>query len=153
MFSSSTRLAIAALLGVAISAPAGAESFASSASSAGSASSASASDSLGDSSRGSSPDRQAINGDYRVIDVAELGAGVLRLTLQATQNEGHQFTLKLPREALGRRGIAVGDMVNARNRPYGLEFARLNDERTREAFFLVLADDWQKELEPRAVTL
>ena len=48
---------------------------------------------------------------------------------------------------------AVGDIVHARNRPYGLEFARFNDEKTREAFFLVLADDWHKELDSRRVSL
>lgn len=150
-----TRLACLALLGTATAVPSWAESFASSASSAGSASSASASDSLGDSSKSSSRDTKTADGDYRVIDVAELAArpDMLQLTLQATQGEAHEFTLKLPREALGHKGIAVGDVVHARNRPYGLEFARLNDARTREAFFLVLADDWHKELGSRAVTL
>jgi hypothetical protein len=150
----STRLA-ALTLGIAAVMPATADSFTSSASSAGSASSGSLSDSIGNSSRSSSPDNKTADGDYRVIDVAELAAkpGMLQLRLQATQGEAHEFTLKLPREALGRKGIAVGDLVHARNRPYGLEFARLNDEKAREAFFLVLADDWHKELESRRVSL
>jgi hypothetical protein len=150
-----TRLALLLLLPAAAATPALADSFASSASSAGSASSASLSDSIGDSSRSSSPDNRTADGDYRVIDVADLAAkpGMLQLRLQATQGEAHEFTLKLPREALGRKGIAVGDIVHARNRPYGLEFARLNDEKGREAFFLVLADDWHKELESRRVSL
>ena len=150
-----THLAVLALLGTAVATPAGAESFASSASSAGSASLGSLSDSIGDSSRSSSPDTKTADGDYRVIDVAELAAkpGMLQLTLQATQGEAREFTLKLPREALGRKGIAVGDVVHARNRPYGLEFARINDAQTREAFFLVLADDWHKELDSRPVAL
>ena len=92
---------------------------------------------------------------HSVIDVAEVNAkpGMLQLTLQATQGEAHEFTLKLPREALGQRAIAVGDVVHARNRPYGLEFARTNAARAREAFFLVLADDWHKELDSRPVAL
>jgi hypothetical protein len=155
MVVSSIRLFCLALLAATATAPARAESFASSASSAGSASSASASDSLGDSSKGSSPDNKTADGDYRVIEVAELAArpGMLQLRLRATQGEAYEFTLKLPREALGQRGIAVGDVVHARNRPYGLEFARANESRTRGAFFLVLADDWHKELDSRPVAL
>jgi len=151
-----TSIRLAALAwGVAAALPALADSVASSASSAGSASLGSISDSIGNSSRSSSPDNRTADGDYRVIDVAELAAkpGLLQLTLQATQGEAHEFTLKLPREALGQRGIAVGDIVHARNRPYGLEFARLIDDKTREAFFLVLADDWHKELDSRRVAL
>jgi hypothetical protein len=155
MLVTAIRLACLAVLGTTMAAPAWADSFASSASSAGSASLGSISDSIGNSSRASSPDNRAANGDYRVIDVAEVDAkpGLLQLTLQAMQGETHEFTLKLPREALGRKNIAVGDVVHARNRPYGLEFARTTDARTREAFFLVLADDWHKELDSRAVAL
>jgi hypothetical protein len=150
-----TRLALLVLRPAIAATPALADSVASSASSAGSASSGSLSDSIGDSSRSSSPDNRTADGDYRVIDVADLAAkpGMLQLRLQATRGEAHEFTLKLPREALGHKGIAVGDIVHARNRPYGLEFARLNDEMTREAFFLVLADDWHKELASRRVSL
>ena len=152
-FTSSHLAALA--LGLAAAVPAMADSAASSASSAGSASIGSLSDSIGNSSRSSSTDNRTADGDYRVIDVAEMAAkpGMLQLTLQATQGEVHEFTLKLPREALGQKGIAVGDVVHARNRPYGLEFARLNDAKTRAAFFLVLADDWHKELDSRRVSL
>jgi hypothetical protein len=155
MVVSPIRFAGLVLAALGVAAPAWAESFASSASSAGSASSASASDSIGDSSRASSPDRQAANGDYRVIEVAELAArpGMLQLTLQAVQGETHEFTLKLPREALGGKGIAVGDVIHARPRPYGVEFARTDAAHGREAFFLVLADDWHRELATRPVAL
>lgn len=149
------RLAVLTLLGAAAAVPAAADSVASSASSAGSASLGSISDSIGNSSRSSSPDNRTADGDYRVIEVADVATkpGMLQLTLQATQGEAREFTLKLPREALGNKGIAVGATVHVRNRPYGLEFARLNDAQTREAFFLVLADDWHKELDPRLVSL
>ena len=149
------RLACLATLGIAMAASAWAESSASSASSAGSASLGSSSNSISDSSRASSPDRQTADGDYRVIDVAESEAtpGMLQLRLQATQGDAHAFTLKLPREALGDKAISVGDRVHARNRPYGLEFARAGAAQKREAFFLVLNDDWHKELDPRAVAL
>jgi hypothetical protein len=92
-----------------------------------------------------------------VIEVAELAgrAGMLQLTLQGTAAAGapNEFTLRLPRQALEPRGIAAGDIVNVRNRDYGLEFARTNGRDEREPFFLVLADDWHRELEPRPVAL
>jgi hypothetical protein len=149
------RLAVLALWGAAWAGPAAADSLASSASSAGSASLGSLSDSIGNSSRSSSPDNRTADGDYRVIEVAQVAGkpGMLQLTLQATLGEAREFTLKLPQQALGEKGIAVGALVHVRNRPYGLEFARLNDAQTREAFFLVLADDWHKELDSRPLSL
>jgi len=149
------RFACLGVLGTAIATPGWAESFASSASSAGSASLGASSGSISNSSQASSPDRQTADGDYRVIHVAEVDArpGMLQLRLQATQGGAHEFTLKLPREALGDKPIAVGDLVHARNRSYGLEFARTNAAQAREPFFLVLNDDWHKELDPRAVAL
>jgi hypothetical protein len=152
----SLRLGCVALLCVASAMPCLAESFASSASSAGSASSGSASDSLSTSSK-SSTGTQTADGDYRVIDVAELAdrPGMLQLTLQGTAavGEAREFMLRLPRQALEPRGIAAGDIVNVRNRDYGLEFARTDGRAVREPFFLVLFDDWHRELEPRPVTL
>ena len=159
----SLRLGCVALLCAASAAPCLAESLASSASSAGSsassagsASSGSASDSLNNSSK-SSTGTQTADGDYRVIEVAELAdrPGMLRLTLQAAAaaDGAREFTLRLPRQALEPRGIATGDIVNVRNRDYGLEFARADGRAVREPFFLVLFDDWHRELEPRPVTL
>lgn len=153
------RAAWVALLGIGVAAAARAESFASSASSAGSASLGSVSDSITNSSKSSSRDTKTADGDYRVIDVADASErpGMLRLTLRAAAapdaaDDG--FTLTLPRAALGERGIAVGEVIRARNRPYGLEFARVAaDAGAREPFFLVLRDDWHRELDPRAVTL
>jgi hypothetical protein len=111
---------------------------------------------LGTSSK-SSTGTQTADGDYRVIEVAELAdrPGVLQLRLQGTAaaREAREFTLRLPRQALEPRGIAAGDIVNVRNRDYGLEFARTDGRAVREPFFLVLFDDWHRELEPRPVTL
>ena len=145
--------ALASMNGRTESLASSASSAGSSASSAGSASSGSASDSLNNSSKSSARTTTA-DGDYRVIEVAELAErpGTLQLTLRATATD-HAFTLKLPRQALAPRGIAPGDVVQVRNRDYGLEFARGNDAGTREPFFLVLHDAWQRELEPRPVTL
>lgn len=149
-----------ALLALALATPSRADSLASSASSAGSASLGSLSTSIGESSDASSGKREVADGDYRVIEVAELAErpAMLRLTLRAAQPQPAglaEFRLELPREALARRGLAVGDLVQARQRPYGLEFAHAPAAGTplREAFFLVLADDWHRELDPRAVKL
>jgi len=161
MLSTPARLTAIAWCCAAVFAPCRAESLASSASSAGSsassagsASSGSVSDSLNNSSRGSTGTNTA-DDDYRVIDVAELAdrPGVLQLTLRATDTE-REFTLKLPRQALVPRGIAAGDVVQVRNRDYGLEFARTGGAAgTREPFFLVLHDAVQRELAARPVSL
>jgi hypothetical protein len=156
MTSTLTRLAAATLLCAATTTPCLADSFASSASSAGSASSGSVSDSIQGSSNSSTGNKVA-DGDYRVIEMAALAdrPGMLRLKLQATAGtattgEDNSFFLVLPQQALGTQGIATGEIVSARQRPYGLEFARAQ---TREAFFLVLADQWQREFAPRPVAL
>jgi len=155
MMLSPLRLTCIASLCFAVAVPCFADSLASSASSAGSASSGSASDSLNNSSKSSTRTNTA-DGDYRVIEVAALPErpDMLQLTLHATAGgDDHEFTLKLPRQVLQPRGIVVGDIVNVRNRDYGLEFARASGGQAREPFFLVLDDDWQRELEPRPVSL
>lgn len=134
-----------------------AESFASSASSAGSASIGSLSDSVQASSRSVSGDRQVAEGEYRVIEVADLAdrPELLRLKLQleaaaSPAEAATELTLTLPRQALATRALAVGDRVHARHRPYGIEFAHAGaTAQQREAFFLALADDWKRELDAR----
>ena len=153
-----TRLAGTTLLALAVSAPCLADSLASSASSAGSASVGSLSDSITGSSKASSPDKAVAEGDYRVIEVAELAErpGMIRLALQAAQPRGEEgpVWLTLPKQALAQRALVAGDIVSARHRPYGVEFARAaQGSNPREAFFLLLADDWRGDLDPRAVTL
>jgi hypothetical protein len=145
-------------LTLAASPPCHAESLASSASSAGSAASGSVSDSIHASSDSSTGRKQRANGNYRVIEVAELPArdGMLRVKLRAlrpSEDDLAEFALDLPRDALARRALAAGDLVTARARAYGVEFAYGDGARIDEAFFLALADDWQRELAPRAVEL
>lgn len=156
--SSLARLAGATLLGLAAATPSLADSLASSASSAGSASVGSLSNSLNTSSDSSKPTKAVAEGDYRVIEVADVAGrpGMLRLQLQATQPRGDDglVWLTLPQQALGPRGLLPGEIVSAHHRPYGVEFARAAQGTTgREAFFLALADDWLSELDPRALTL
>ena len=46
--------------------------------------------------------------------------------------------------------MAAGQIVAARQRPYGVEFAKGD---TGKAFFLVLHDAWYRELQSNAVVL
>jgi hypothetical protein len=148
------RLASVALLGSAATFASHADSFASSASSAGSASLGSSSDSIKNSSKSSSGDNKVADGDYRLLEVAALPdrPGMLRLRMQPRESDGsdeaHEFTLDLPQKALGERSLAAGDVVSVHNRDYGVEFARAE---TREAFFLVLNDEWRSELDAHPV--
>ncbi|XAH22721.1 hypothetical protein AAFF27_22400 [Xylophilus sp. GW821-FHT01B05] len=147
---STCRLAcVAAIMGVA--AQAQAALFTSSASSAGSASSGSVSDSLRGSSDSSTGGARTAEGDYRVTDVAQAPdrAGIARVTMQAADPE-QRIVLDLPHAIVEKQGIARGDLVHAQRRAYGFEFARGD---TREAFYLVLADDWYEELAARPVSL
>lgn len=154
----SARLITTLFLAAGLAATAQAESLgsaASSASSAGSASSGSLSDSVQGSSR-SSGGQQVADGDYRVIEVAEAVGkpGFVQLRLRAEAAEAATFTLTLPVGALATPALGVGDVVHARNRPYGLEFARtLPATGAREPFFLALTDAAQRELRSQALSL
>ena len=149
--------ALALLTCAALTLPCAAESSASSASSAGSASVGSLSDSVKGSSNSSSGNTKVAEGAYRVVAVAALAdrPGLLAVQLQATRTPGEAgaLTLTLPQQALARRGLRAGDLVDARQRPYGLVFAHLDGAAAAEPFFLALAPGWTQELAARPVTL
>jgi hypothetical protein len=90
-------------------------------------------------------------GPYRVIEVAALppGDGAVRVRLQALDG-GREFALRLPPAAAGQARLAAGDIVDVRERAYGLQFARAD---VREPFFLLLDDAAWRELQSRPVTL
>lgn len=144
VFRQACALALALSMGSAL-----ADSFTSSASSAGSASSGSVSNSLSASSDSSSDSEkdQVANGDYRIMDVAEVAddANMRRLTLQA-EDASRRFQLDLPVHILTEERLQRGDLVHVQQRVYGLEFAHSDQ---REAFYLVLSDDWHDELAAR----
>ncbi|MBX3607114.1 MAG: hypothetical protein KF788_17680 [Piscinibacter sp.] len=146
------RLAPLALLGAALAAPVAAESLASSASSAGSASSGSVSDSLQGSSNSSSPDRKVAAGEYRIDAMTAVAEkpGFLRLHLTHVTRPGTELLLDLPEKTATLAALGVGERVAARQRVYGIEFATTP---AREPFFLVLADDWHRELASNPVRL
>ena len=132
-------------------------SVSSTASSAGSASVGSLSDSLQGSSKSSSRGDKVAEGPYRVIEVAEATArpGQVRVTLQAMTTGGSDggvepLHLFLPRQTAHDQQLAAGSVVHARARDYGFEFAQGTP---RQAFFLVLRDEWLRELQTRPVSL
>jgi hypothetical protein len=149
------RLTALALLAGATALPAGASGSASSASSEGSSASVgSLSTSIETSSDASSKGGEVAQGDYRIIEVADAPAraGTVRVTLQALAVDGAEgrLYLYLPQQTAAGAQLAVGERVNARERPYGLEFAH---GEPLQAFFLVVHDEGARELRTRPVTL
>lgn len=142
-------LAAAALMSCAA---ADAESIASSAASAASSTASSASDSLGASSNSSKRTTNVADGTYRIEAVAELTErpGKLRLTLQHVARAGDDGRVLLDLPAGAADGLAIGVLLDVRQREYGLAFTR---EREAAPFFLVLADDWHEGLAARPVRL
>lgn len=96
----------------------------------------------------------AIEGDYKVVEVAALPErpGTIRMRLQAVADQGAdgEFFLYLPQKAVEQEQLNHGHVVTARQRPYGIEFA---NTQTRKAFFLALTDDWYRDLQTNAVAL
>lgn len=125
---------------------------ASSASSASSESVGSSSTSIEKSSKSSSKDDKVAEGDYRVIEMAaaDTQAGRVRVKLQAVNGTDGEFFLVLPQEAAQQGRLAQGTVITARQHAYGMQFAA---GAPREAFFLVLRDEWYQELQTRVVTL
>ncbi|MDM4768150.1 hypothetical protein [Pelomonas sp. SE-A7] len=127
-------------------------SVSSSASNAASSTSGSVSDSIqGSSNSSSGGDKKVSAGDYKVIEFADAAQkpGFVQLRLQALAATGDEFTLVLPRQAADKGGVVrVGATVAAAQRPYGLEFS---NKATAQRFFLVLADDWNRELQAKPV--
>ncbi len=117
-------------------------------------SSASISDSLKDSSHSSSPDNRQAQGDYKVIEMAEVTdqPGYVELHLQpvAANTAGQELYLRLPRAAADQGHVGNGAIVTALQRPYGIEFAA---NQPRAAFFLALADDVVRDMKLAPVTL
>ena len=133
--------------------PGWAASSASSASSeAGSASIGSVSTSFEKSSDSSTGDRKTAAGNYRMVELAEAPnrPGMARMKLQALGDRPAEFFLYLPQTAAEQSGLVAGALVTVKERAYGFEFAR---QATQKAFFLVLADEWLRELQTKVVAL
>ncbi|MDO9074080.1 MAG: hypothetical protein Q7U73_12525 [Rubrivivax sp.] len=155
-----SRLSALTLLLGAIALPAAAASSTSSASSDSvSTSVGSSSTSLETSSDGSSGgEKRVADGDYRIIEVADAPAraGTVRLKLHAVADEvaatakTNEFFLYMPQEAYDQSRLGQGSVVTAKARAYGLEFA---NTAAKKPFFLVVADEWFRELQTKVVRL
>jgi hypothetical protein len=148
-------LALAAALALVATPPVMAlSSTASSASEGASASVGSLSDSVKGSSNSSSGDAKVAEGDYKVIEVLALAdqPGTVQLKLQSVAQAGAagELLLRVPQRTLDQAGLAAGQLITARQRPYGVEFAKAADG---AAFFLALSDGWLRELQNNPVTL
>ena len=146
-------LAVFTAIAVLASAPARAESSASSAvSDSASSATSSASNSLEGSSNSSSGNNKKVAaGEYRVIQMAaatDKPGQQQRVLLR--KDDGSEVRLLLPLAAAERGQLAAGRMVLVNERPYGYEFAAAD---TKQAFFLVLEDAWQRDLQTRPVVL
>ncbi len=97
-------------------------------------------------------------GDYRIVEVVAVAEkpGTARLTLVAPADpasggaDADSFFIYLPQAALAAGRVEAGQTVSLRQRDYGFELA---GGPAREAFFLLLADDWYRELKSERVTL
>ena len=140
-------IALAALAGQ----PAWAESSASSAvSDSASSATSSASNSIEGSSNSSSGDKKVAAGEYRVIEMAAATDKPGRQRVLLRKDDGSELRLLLPVAAAERGQLVAGRKVQVNERPYGYELAAAD---TRQAFFLVLEDAWQRELQARPVVL
>ena len=118
----------------------------------------SASGSFEKSSTSSTTTTTTAEGDYRVVEVTAVTErpGTVRMKLQAVpdrdvhRNADPEFFLYLPQAAVDQGHLAADVIVTARPRPYGTEFAH---GQTRQAFYLVLSDDWYRELRANRVVL
>ena len=124
-----------------------------------SASLGSSSTSLGKSSDGSSSSKNKVaQGPYTIVEMLALADQPDRLQLRLAPAAGTrtgasapaEFTLTLPRETAERARLAVGQVITAEHRPYGLAFAA-GAAGAQAPFFLVLDDAWYRELASRPV--
>jgi len=149
-----TSLVPVGLLLAALCAPAmSASSTSSAASDSASSAASSGSESLKKSSDSSTKTTAAAAGDYELMAVTTVAErpGTLRLTLQAVADRSvdGEYFLYVPQQTVDRNGLAAGQLVTARARPYGLEFAKGG---AGQAFFLVLDDDWAADIPSHAVS-
>lgn len=156
-FDSSRRAAAAfALMTAAAAAPALAASTASmSASDSASALVGSVSNSVRRSSDSSTGGGVA-QGEHRIVHVAVATdrPDLVELTLRhadAAADDAHApWRLRIPLPLAAAQRFAAGGSVHATARPYGVEFAAGTP---RTPFFLVLHDDWYRELHARPLAL
>ncbi|XVJ71518.1 MAG: hypothetical protein HEQ39_19390 [Rhizobacter sp.] len=112
------------------------------------------SQSLRGSSNSSSGATNMAAGDYKVLGIfaAATQPGFVTVNLQAADPKAakNEFELLLPQSVASRAELVSGATVTVRDRVYGLEFSVAGQA---QAFYLVLHDEWHRDLHNRAVTL
>jgi hypothetical protein len=115
------------------------------------------SDSVTRSSNGSSQGGRVAGGQYKLLEVASAPDRpefvLLKMqALPATEAAiaTGELVLALPKAAFEKSGLLAGDVIAAREKAYGVEFA---NGKTQRAFFLVLNDDTYRELASTPVIL
>ena len=108
----------------------------------------SVSDSLQSLSQSSTGKQRVAAGDYQIIEIARAEGRPQHQRLHLQSAQGGEALLTLPEQTVAQTALQVGQTVRAENRAYGLAFSR--DGRP---FFLVLDDDWYRELKSRALPL
>ncbi len=120
----------------------------------GSSASAGSSASSEASSQSSGGRQAAALGPYRITDVAAVDgqSGQVRVQLQALAADAPAPThvLVLPQAIAAQHRLAAGQTITARAQSYGTEFVH---DGSRQAFYLVLTDRFQRELAPQPVRL
>ena len=107
------------------------------------------------SSNSSSQTTKLAAGEYRVIDVAlndASGLARIRLHAEADPSADGELDLLVPQATVAQAGLKAGEVLTAAVRPYGFEFTVARADKALP-FFLVLEDDWYRELQTRPVTL
>lgn len=114
----------------------------------------SASDSVKGSSNSSSRGTGMAAGDYRLIQVADTAdrAGMVTMRLARADQPAvaHELEVTLPKTAFSTGSLNVGEILRVREKAYGWELVNAG---TQQAFFLVLADKWHKDLSLKPVVL
>jgi hypothetical protein len=115
------------------------------------------SNSVNRSSNGSSNAGGVAGGEYKLLEVATASElpGMVHLKMQAlaAKNDGPanaELILTLPLTAFEKSGLVAGDLIAAKARTYGMEFA---NAKNKAAFFLVLNDEVYRELVSNPVAL
>ncbi len=151
-YSFTTRAIGAAALTFALTAaPAWADST-SSASSASSTSIGSSSASSEKSSNSTSTKDRVAQGQYTIVEMTKVAeqTDMVRLRMQAVAGTA-EVLLLLPRAATERAQLGAGHIVSAAHRPYGVALATVDTTNAIVPFFLILDDDWFRELESRPI--
>ncbi|MDR3409709.1 MAG: hypothetical protein P4L87_01995 [Formivibrio sp.] len=110
------------------------------------------SEGISDSSKSSSAAVTVAEGDYKVIEVADADGhpNQKRIALQSLNQGQQSIYLFMSKEDFKRVDLALGKVVTANPRLYGVAFTKFGGT---ETFAVVLDDSWLKELDPVPVTI